>query len=580
MARMYPVLDETQLSALSADKRDGEVRVYRACRDALDDSWLVKYRLQITTDERPPRDVEADFALFHQNLGILVIEVKGGRHIDYDAETEKWHATGPDAGPQKLDPVGQAKKAKYVILSELQADPRWGARRIHLEHAVFFPHIDDVERLGGPELKSWQIGGHRELAWFKKWVETCLGSHRGDQERPLGPQGISLAEELFCRSRTARSLLSTDLAEEEVVRLRLTEQQAVIFEYLTYHPRALITGGAGTGKTLLALMRAKDLAREQKRTLLLCFNAPLGDHLKAIVEKESLQEFLHAMTFHELCKYGIKRALQEKSTDTLAEARRAYPRGDEANVQLPDALARSVLELTDWRYDAILIDEAQDFRPEFDVSIEVLLQDEATSLLYLFCDVNQAIYTKPSLGLVRTPPYILKKNCRNTRFIHDAAIRFYRGEAMVPPPIPGAEIELLTGAGPDKQADRIRVQLATLLSKEDVRPEQIVVLIAPSARKRFYYDLLRPLSLPKPTKWSFEEHRQQDTLLVDTVMRFKGLEADAVFVWGLDDIEPQERRELLYVALTRAKSRLYLVGTDTACRSVLQVADEVSALPS
>ena len=580
MARMYPVLDETQLNALSADKRDGEARVYRACRDSLDDSWLVKYRLQITTDEHPPRDVEADFALFHPNLGILVIEVKGGRHIDYDAETEEWHATGPDAGPQKLDPVGQAKKAKYVILSELQAAPRWEPRRIHLEHAVFFPHIDDVERLGGPELKSWQRGGRRELAWFKKWVETCLSSHRGDQERPLGQQGLALAEELFCRSRTARSLLSTDMTEEEAVRLRLTEQQAVIFDHLTYHTRALITGGAGTGKTLLALMRAKDLAREQKRTLLLCFNAPLGDHLKAIVEKEGLQEFLHAMTFHELCKYGIKRALQEKSSDTLSEARRAYPRGDEANVQLPDALARSVLELADWRYDAILIDEAQDFRPEFHVSIELLLQNENTSLLYLFCDVNQAVYTKPSLGLVSTPPYILKKNCRNTRFIHDASMRFYRGEAMVPPPIPGAEIELLTGAGPDKQAERLRVQLATLLSKENVRAEQIAVLIAPSARKRFYYDLLRPLSLPRPAKWSFEEHRQQDALLVDTVMRFKGLEADAVFVWGLDDIEPQERRELLYVALTRAKSRLYLVGTDTACRGVLQMPDQGSVLPS
>lgn len=577
MARMYPVLDEAQLTALSADKRDGEVRVYRACRDSLDDSWLVKYRLQITTDERPPRDVEADFALFHPSLGVLVLEVKGGQNIDYDAATERWRSTGPDSLNETLDPVGQAKKAKYAILNELHADPRWEPRRIHLEHAVLFPHIDDVERLGGPELKSWQRGGHRELAWFKQWVESCLRSHRGDQERPLGPQGIALAEELFCRSRTARSLLATDLAAEEAVRLRLTEQQAVIFEYLTYHSRALISGGAGTGKTLLALMRAKELAREQKRTLLLCFNAPLGAHLKTLVQQAGLQEFLHAMTFHELCSYGIKRAWHEKSVDTLADAQRAHPRGDEANVQQPDALARSILLLTDWRYDAILIDEAQDFRREYELPIELLLHDEATSLLYLFCDVNQAVYTKPSLALVSTPPYPLKKNCRNTRFIHDAAMRFYQGEAMVPPPIPGAEITLLTGAGADKQAERLRVEVTNLISKEKIRPEQIAVLIAPSARKRFYYDLLRPLSLPRPIKWSFEEHRQPNTLLLDTVQRFKGLEADAVFIWGLDDVEPQDRRELLYVALTRAKSRLYLVGTETACRTVLQQAAGTTA---
>jgi superfamily I DNA and RNA helicase len=56
---------------------------------------------------------------------------------------------------------------------------------------------------------------------------------------------------------------------------------------------------------------------------------------------------------------------------------------------------------------------------------------------------------------------------------------------------------------------------------------------------------------------------------LETVRRFKGLEADVVFLWGVDALPTSDRREILYVGISRAKSRLTLVGTGEACRGLL-----------
>lgn len=61
-----------------------------------------------------------------------------------------------------------------------------------------------------------------------------------------------------------------------------------------------------------------------------------------------------------------------------------------------------------------------------------------------------------------------------------------------------------------------------------------------------------------------------DSVLVDTVSRFKGLEAAIVFLWGLQEVHPRIDRESLYVGFSRAKSRLYLVGAEQICRHLVK----------
>ena len=60
-------------------------------------------------------------------------------------------------------------------------------------------------------------------------------------------------------------------------------------------------------------------------------------------------------------------------------------------------------------------------------------------------------------------------------------------------------------------------------------------------------------------------------LLIDTVNRFKGLEATTVFLWGLDGIELSRNMEILYVGMSRAKSLLFLVGQQKVCDEILSM---------
>ena len=182
-------------------------------------------------------------------------------------------------------------------------------------------------------------------------------------------------------------------------------------------------------------------------------------------------------------------------------------------------------------------------------------------------DPNQALYKRHANLPVQEEPFLLTANCRNTKFIHDAAYSFYRGEAVEPPEIAGRPIESLCSDSTDIQAGEIEARCRHLILKEGISPQNIVVLVAGRPKKDFY-DVLGRKRLPSGIQWSFEGPSRLDSIFVDTVARFKGLEAQVVFLWLTDELDELVERETLYVGTSRAKSHLFLVGTNRACAKV------------
>ena len=76
------------------------------------------------------------------------------------------------------------------------------------------------------------------------------------------------------------------------------------------------------------------------------------------------------------------------------------------------------------------------------------------------------------------------------------------------------------------------------------------------------------MPLPNPFKWCIEWIQDENEVLIDTVMRYKGLESDIVFLWSLDGIITGRLDDLIYVGASRAKSILYLVGKEEICDKV------------
>ena len=99
-------------------------------------------------------------------------------------------------------------------------------------------------------------------------------------------------------------------------------------------------------------------------------------------------------------------------------------------------------------------------------------------------------------------------------------------------------------------------------------PIYIVVLV-PSVGHADYYQAIKHHPLPTGIAWAIEEYCVEGGIRVETVHRFKGLEAAVVYLWGADTLSPQTDVETLYVTLSRAKSRLVLVGDGNRCGSLL-----------
>lgn len=575
MATMIPVLSDFQLDSLNSK---AEAKVYRAFRDHLSPDFVVFFQVGwiLRREDENAKDGEADFLVCHSAYGYLCIEVKGGG-INFDGTTGEWSSVDRYGVKNPIkDPVKQALHEKYSVLTKLNENARWRELRIpkvSRGHAVFFPDIGTKRPLVKPDIPEQLIGGLDDLDSPQSWIEGVIAywNNHEQSQTPIGSKGLSIIREIFGRSFEVRPLLSSSLEEEEQRRIRLTSEQAKILDLLRSRRRVAISGGAGTGKTLIAVEKARRLAADGFKTLLTCFNRQLADHLAELCKSV---DGLEVMSFHQICHRFIERARQSSGQYLLDEAKKSYPGKDRFLVHYPNAFAYA-LDVVEDRYDALVCDEGQDFSEDFWVPLELLLSNYEKSPIYVFYDDNQNLYSRASTFPIKDEPYALTSNCRNTNKIHQVAYQFYRGESVASSGIEGGPICTIEAPSFRAQATKIHAKIVDLITKDRVSAGDIAILILNNEQKTDYYESIRHFSLPATNKWLEEGWQTSETVLIDTVARFKGLEAPIVFLWGLDGKSVEKSREQFYVGLSRAKSLLFVCGTSEMCRAVLQVESNI-----
>lgn len=561
MSKVVPELDDQVLLGLESA---AEAKLYRVLRDGLSDDYLVLFQVGwiLRREDDKARDGETDFLIIHPEYGYLCIEVKGGG-VGFDGDTGHWCSIDRHNAKHEIkNPVNQALRAKYSILTKLNENPHWkryGPRRVACGHAVFFPDINNTAPILRSDLPENLIGVADDLKNIDEWVGTALEywSSEDGQVEPIGLAGMDIIKHTFAHSFEVSPLVSAQIIDQEEQRLRLTKDQTRVLDILRTQRRVSISGGAGTGKSVLAVEKAKRLVSEGFKTLLTCYNRPLADHLSEVC---SDIENLDVMSFHQLCYLRVKLAGEKSGRDLLDEAKHTYPSTDLFDVQYPTALSYS-LDIVPDQYDAIVCDEGQDFREEYWFPIEMLLTDYETSPLYVFFDDNQNVYSRASTFPIKSEPFLLVTNCRNTNQIHDAAYQYYKGEPVAPPGIDGKEIQTIEAATYAAQASKVHAEIVDLIAKENVPVSDITVLVADGLHKQAYYDELIKKPLPRPNTWTIESVRKGNEVLIDTVKRFKGLESAVIFLLGLDSLDKVRDQELLYVGISRAKSIVYLVSS-------------------
>ncbi|MWD26079.1 AAA family ATPase [Aquicoccus sp. SCR17] len=535
-------------SILEDSRRGAEVRVFNQLAKALDDSFSVFYTRPWVGLDRLGNEIdgECDFLVAHPTHGILAIEVKGGG-IEFDPERDQWISVDRGNFPHKIkDPVAQARSAKHEIRRRLKNSRRWIPRFIHESHAVIFPQSERIKGDLGPDRPRKIFCCQGEFySDLRGWISLRMNEGQRPQNcEDLGKDGMAALEELLAKPFKLSLVIGAALSEAAEDFQALEPSQYQILETISEIPRALIRGGAGTGKTVVAIEEALRSAAAGRKTLLTCHSRPLASNLE---RKLKDVENLTVAGFHALCG-RISHQADVPPPSNISE-RELY------ETALPNALYRAMEVKPSLRWDTIVVDEGQDFSADWWIAIDACLTNGGH--LRVFMDSNQRVYESVggSVHDLSVVPVRLSRNLRNTKNIHSAASVHYSGPEIIADGPDGLDVSWVAAENADQKIDAAYRELRRLVFNEEVAPGDIAVLVNGPAARTSFVERSSGTSIPLTDA----ETMALEDVVVDTVRRFKGLERPAIILIASGD--EMDRRELAYVAFSRARAYLCIVSS-------------------
>jgi len=517
MARLLPA--DFDLHSLEHSER----RVCQSFLEGLDDTWLVVPHVPIVVNNA---DCEIDVVLVSPAQGVIVVEVKGGA---ITIENGKWFTNGH---PLKRPPTEQITKAKHALVQRMRSS-HVKLDQLFVQHAVALPDVGSVPSEGlGPDAPAEIVFSKTELAF----PEVAIGKLMRDHG-PIPPTRLA---QFLCALRPDIELDGTEGRVLQWARKQLDEETRLHLANvagLDKNRRVMVNGGAGTGKTMLALQWARQALARNERTLVVCFNKPIAGMLQHLLAgTPAMVSTFHDATLHLLEPHGFR----------VGEA----PTPEYWRDSFTDALAFHA-ERIGTPFDTIVVDEGQDFYPHWFEALERLLDPNGARRLLVVADPAQAIYVKPWQAPADMVELPLVYNLRNCLAIA-RLVEKLGGPAPLPSAPYGEAVHHLYAGGQKEVRKRVRDVVERLTTDYGVPFSQIAVLTTRTDTRDALLDG-QPDGCPL-VRW---EQRSEDAVLCETVQRTKGIERTAIV---LVDMSGDPDRTLLYVGASRAVASLTLVG--------------------
>lgn len=541
MPRMYPneISPHTQSNA--------ERHLFREFRQQLPDDWIVMHGVGWLTRQRR-RDAmgEADFVIVHPKRGILVLEVKGGR-IHGEWSDEGWTSVdGHGMSHPIKNPIKQAERSKWDLKAKLAEHGPTSGFIYPVYTGVAFPDVLVGDTHFGVDWDRSLVIDSSDLNALPRAIEGMYS--RESLRDPLPrPAIVRLLQPTVAIERPG---LVAEMATGEARLLELSREQARILDVLRFQRQAVINGCAGSGKTMLAVEKACQLAEQGFVVLLTCYNKNLSAWMQQTIDRQPRAASLpiRVSHYHDL---AVKLCEEAGVPTTVRAADQAYWNSD-----LPNDLMQAIPLLPD-RFDAIVVDEGQDIHATWWITLQELLEDQSDGVFYIFQDEQQAIYQQSADLPLDSLPFPLHHNYRSSVAIHERVIDYYEGE-----PKPGSigpegrTIDIVSSAGAPL-AEVLRQVVSRLLHEERLRPEQVTIL-TPHGQTRSALQEGQKLGNVTLT-WL--PTGGPGTVRVSSIHAFKGLESDVVVLVETEALARSHRAgRLCYVGLSRAKHHLVIVG--------------------
>ena len=514
-------------------KNLGERKVFESILPLLSDGDAIFANLEIS-DPREG-DIEIDLVVLLQDYGCMVIEVKGA-HITFDKGS--WIQSDP-SGSHKIDPAAQAKRNMYALREFITS--KWSQGVLRSDWIVAFPHsnVVDVRDPNLPISKIIQKDGLDHglnqirnllvniktfpLPSYEKWVDVAV--------KNLIP--------LAAQETDRESVLGNNY---EFIR-GLTHERRVILDQLEENNRYYVKGPAGSGKTWLAFEQARRWKRDGLKVGVVAYNRGLVSYmLNKNAELPEAEQADWVGTFHDL-------AIQ---INTTAGAPQHYD--EEVDRYRDDLISKAASTSDSLKFDAWVVDEAQDFLPSWWETLKLLLRNPIQGKMALFGDDQQKVFGHRPAPEGFFANMRLTENLRNSQQIAKAVSSFLTKptSARGPHAFEIEYIEVKEGQTTFEVADDA---VAELTDREFWHPGEIALL---TTRSR-HPEHARMAEQDRNAHW--ESLWANEDVFYCTVGGFKGLERPVV-VLAIDGFhEDSAQDDVLYVGISRARDKLVIVAS-------------------
>jgi hypothetical protein len=552
MAKFIPKIEVEEI--LNKPERD----VARELQSQLPNDCIIYHSYPWLKEERSDwgsstlKEGEADFLIIFPGKGFLVLEVKGGR-IEFSPSEHEWHRILPSKKTKRIkDPFEQARKNMHVLKGLILK--QYGLREndnlsFPYGYAVIFP--DCVYEGPDPTGASKKIVlSANDLTKLETKIPGILELWKRSGTRPvLESTDLDKIRAAIYPVFRLFPILFREIEEQEEMLVRLTDEQYGFLEFAAKQDRAVIEGVAGSGKTLLARAQAQNFADQGNKILFLCYNKELAKWIHDSLPDNYFGKII-VRHFHGVCSEWCKKAGISFKVPTQNQD---YFWKEDAAALLLDAIDK-----IDERFDAVVVDEGQDFFADWWLPIEAINSKLEKGKLFIFLDPAQNLFVDEELSFPDLPnPFILPTNCRNTVKITDVCSDILKLKINTKSGAPDGHDPIIKIAPTSKEQKKlISETLTSWVKKGKMRNSQIAIL-SPYRKENSSLKGLTEIS-SIPITENLLEWKAESGVLFSTIRSFKGLEADAVLL--IDIPKPGSIQNFsnadYYVACSRAKHLL------------------------
>lgn len=579
-------------------KTEGEKRFYNFLESVAkpDTEYIAWYSPDV-------EDREPDFVLFCKNLELIVLEVK-----DWDlgqiikAYPDKFVIKKGDKEETHKNPLVQAKNYLYKLKDKIQDDGRLiekdlrykGKSKIPINYGVVFTNINKYnycqrtfDKLGNVDKLFFWDDLHPESDICRDKSGKCFRETIIQKFPPLFPCRISKAElDHLVGLIYHKAILKLPEREgdkfysKRIHQIKMLDrnQESLARQFDGGH--RIIKGPSGTGKTIILVHKADFLQQYNpaiKTILFVCYNITLVNYIERLLTNKNMaigKDGVEVYSFYDLCGKLLNMPIDHENKDT----------------EYYNTIIGLVSELGEpgYKYDAILVDEGQDFSDDMFKVVKALL-NKNTNNLTIAIDDNQNIYKRKQswekLGINATGrrTKTIKHVYRNTIEIAEFASKFISdnsesqieicpgfNDAHGPKPL------LLQFSNMDKIIDYVAEGIRDISINQKIPLSEIAIIYSSS----FYQNPSLP-ELPNMfesaldskgilSNWISQDYRSKklydittNRVTISSIHSVKGFDYSCVFLIDLGFMEEEnwtkdQIEKMIYVAITRAKDQLFI----------------------